>query len=127
MVDDTMICKKCGGEMVPTVEDSVQGLKCSQCGEWDYATTYLPEIYSDKTIYSVFLRPGNHATLQTIKHVASVANCNFIKAKELLCTTDQKILEGTAQTILEAVGKLKSAGIRYVISPDFKYDNSMSE
>ena len=127
MVDDTIICQKCGGEMVPTVEGSVQGLKCSQCGEWDYVTTYLPEIYSDKTIYSVFLQPNNPATMQMIKNIAAVANCNFIKAKELLCTTGQKILEGTAQTILEAVGKLKSAGIRYVISPDFKYDNSMSE
>ena len=96
MVDDTIICKKCGGEMVPTVEGSVQGLKCSQCGEWDYVTTYLPEIYSDKTIYSVFLQPNSPATMQTIKNIATV-------------------------------GKLKLAGIRYVISPDFKYDNSMSE
>ena len=122
-----MICKKCGGEMVSIVEGSVQGLKCSQCGEWDYVTTYLPEIYSDKTIYSVFLQPGNPATLQTIKNVVSVANCNFIKAKEFLCKTGHKIFEGTAQATLEAVNKLKSAGIRYVISPDFKYDNSMSE
>ena len=33
MDENKNICKKCGGEMIPVIEDSVQGLKCIQCGE----------------------------------------------------------------------------------------------
>lgn len=117
-----MICKKCGGEMVPAVEGSVQGLKCSLCGEWSYMTTYISDIKTDKTIYSICLQTGNSTTIQTIKNVAAVSKCNFIEAKELLGKANQIIFEGTAEKTLEAANFLKSVGIKYTISPDFQYD-----
>ena len=123
MNENNNICKKCGGEMIPVIEDSVQGLKCIQCGEWGYMTTYIAEIQTDNTIYSIYLLLDNPITLQTVKSVALVSGCNYLKAKELMSKINSKILEGTVETVLKAVDILKMSGIKYKIFPDFKYDN----
>ena len=107
----------------PVIEDSVQGLKCIQCGEWGYMTTYIAEIQTDNTMYSIYLLLDNPITLQTVKSVALVSGCNYLKAKELMSKTNSKIFEGTAEAVLKAVDILKMSGIKYKIFPDFKYDN----
>ena len=117
-------CKKCAGEMIPVIEDSVKGLKCIKCGEWGYMTTYVSEIQTNNTIYSIYLLLDNPITLQTVKSVALVSGCNYLKAKELMSKTNSKIFEGTAETVLKAVDILKMSGIKYKIFPDFKYDKA---
>ena len=122
MTNNKNICEKCGGEMFPAIEGSVQGLKCSRCGEWGYMTTYIPEIQNDKTIYSILLQNGNPVTLETIKSVASISGYNYLEAKALLVGTNEKVFEGFAEDTLKAAKNLKDNGIKYNIYPDFKYD-----
>ena len=121
-MDNKNICKKCCGKMIFTIEGSIQGQKCSRCGEWGYMTTYIPEIQNDKTIYSIFLQEENPVTLEIIKTVAMISNLNFVNTKELLSETYPKIFEGSAVDTLTAAKVLKGNRIKYRIYPDFKYD-----
>ena len=121
MNDKKILCAKCGGAMLPAVEGSVQGLKCSKCGEWGYLTSYIPEIQADSTSYSISLQAGNIPASQAIKGLASVAQCNFLQAKRLLQESEQIIFTGNAEATLQATIILTEAGIKHIITPDFKY------
>ena len=59
--------------MIPVIEDSVQGLKCIQCGERECMTTYIPEIQTDNTIYPIYWLLDSLITLQTVKSVVLVS------------------------------------------------------
>ena len=121
MKDKNILCEKCGGAMLPAVEDSVQGLKCSNCGSWGYLTSYIPEIQADSTNYSICLQSGSPSTLQAIKSLASVARCNFFQAKKLIQGSEQIIFTGNGEKTLQAITVLTEAGIKHIITPTFKY------
>ena len=121
MNDKKILCAKCGGAMLPAVEESVQGLKCSKCGEWGYLTSYIPKLQADSTSYSISLQAGNTPTSQALKALASVAQCNFLQAKRLLQESEQVIFTGNAEATLQATTILMEAGIKHIITPDFKY------
>ncbi len=47
-----MLCKKCKKEMNWCIDGCIQGWKCPSCG-WDIVTTYIDEMYTDETEYSL--------------------------------------------------------------------------
>lgn len=63
----------------------------------------------------------NTITSQVLKALASVAQCNFLQAKRLLQESEQIIFTGNAEATLQATTILTEAGIKHIITPNFKY------
>lgn len=118
-MSEITICEKCGSVMKPYKEDTTVGMKCENCG-WGWVTTQFDEIYTDDTIYSVSFPKDladNKDALSLISHTTSN---NYITAKKLIESEDI-IMSGKAQTIVEFLKKCKEANISFNVSPEFPH------
>ncbi|MDO4178199.1 MAG: hypothetical protein Q4D21_03320 [Phascolarctobacterium sp.] len=115
-----MKCEKCNEEMIYFQQEQTCGYSCPNCGN-GICTTYYSPVYMDDTIYSVFINASANPNIETIKIIAKICNCNFIKAKGIL-NSGGKITEGEAVLILKIVKQLKEGNIEFKISPEFVYD-----
>ncbi|MGN0160587.1 MAG: cytidine deaminase [Lachnospiraceae bacterium] len=72
-----MICEKCKEKMNWSIEGATQGWRCPVCG-WNIITTYIDEINSDETEYSLYIKKVSEIDAETIKFVAKTANDEYI-------------------------------------------------
>lgn len=78
-----MICEKCKEKMNWSIEGAAQGWRCPMCG-WNIMTTYIDEINTDETEYSLYIESVIDIDTEKIKFVAKTANVNFVIAKQML-------------------------------------------
>ena len=64
-----MICEKCKEKVNWSSVENTQGWKCSVCG-WDIVTTYIEEIYTDETKYSIYIKKLTETDVEKIRVVA---------------------------------------------------------
>ena len=117
---DKIICEKCGTEMVPIDPDKPVGMKCPECG-YGWVTSHIEPKLEDVTVYSIILEQGNEPSVEAIKAVSNVANCNFIRAKAMIVGAPQKMIEGRAVDIERYAKLLDEASVKYYIEPEWIY------
>ena len=115
-----MICEKCKKEMCHFIEGSTQGWRCPLCG-WDIIATYIADIYTDLTEYSLYVNRDADINTDKIRLVAQIANVNFIVARQMLEGTKMCILKAKAPEIRKVIVKMQELDIGYVVTPYFKY------
>ena len=116
---EKIVCEKCGAEM-HIVRDSYQmGMKCPNCG-WGWVTTYNEPIEVDYSVYHVVL-DSKDGSLVNVKLVASIVNCNYLRAKRIIENSPSEIFSGKAVDVREIRDRLVQAGVAFRIEPDFPY------
>ena len=116
---EKIVCEKCGAEM-HIVRDSYQmGMKCPNCG-WGWVTTYNEPIEVDYGVYRVIL-DSKDTSLANVKLVASIVNCNYLRAKRIIENAPSEIFSGKAVDVREIRDRLVQAGMAFRIEPDFPY------
>ena len=116
---EKIVCEKCGAEM-HIVRDSYQmGMECSNCG-WGWVTTYNEPIEVDYSVYHVVL-DSKDGSLANVKLVASIVNCNYLRAKRIIENSPSEIFSGKAVDVREIRDRLVQAGMAFRIEPDFPY------
>ena len=116
---EKIVCEKCGAEM-HIVRDSYQmGMECPSCG-WGWVTTYNEPIEVDYSVYHVVL-DSKDSSLVNVKLVASIVNCNYLRAKRIIENSPSEIFSGKAVDVREIRDRLVQAGMAFRIEPDFPY------
>ena len=116
---EKIVCEKCGAEM-HIVRDSYQmGMECPNCG-WGWVTTYNEPIEVDYSVYHVVL-DSKDSSLANVKLVASIVNCNYLRAKRIIENSPSEIFSGKAVDVREIRDRLVQAGMAFRIEPDFPY------
>lgn len=116
---EKIVCEKCGAEM-HIVRDSYQtGMKCPNCG-WGWVTQYNEPIVEDRNKYRVIL-DSKDTSLVNVKLVASIVNCNYLRAKRIIENAPSEIFSGKAVDVREIRDRLVQAGMAFRIEPDFPY------
>lgn len=117
MDKETVSCEKCGSDMRKIDDSSTVGMECSNCG-WGWVTTN--PVITDRQTYSIFLN-SNKSSVENIKLISSIANCNLITAKKLIETAPASIFSGSALEVRSIKKKLEDEDIPYSIEPEFPY------
>lgn len=115
-----MICEKCKKKMKWSIEGATQGLRCPTCG-WNIITTYIDDINTDETEYSLYIEKVTEVDTEKIKFVAKTANVNFVIAKQMLEKKEACILKAKAPGIKAVIAKLQGLDIDFSVNPSFKY------
>lgn len=119
MNKDIVRCEKCGAEIKPIHETLPIGMECPECG-WGWVSTYIEPILSDSTNYHMVLVSSDNS-LNSIKTVSEVANCNYIEAKKLINNAPVEVFHGQAVEVRAIKEKLEVASIDFKIEPEFSY------
>ncbi len=117
---NTNICEKCGTEMIPINADIPIGMTCPKCG-WGWATSYIDPMLEDETEYSISLSNNPEISMSIIKVIASIANTNYVQAKELIESGNATIYTGNAFEAKKVIDILKTNSINYLVNPEFPY------
>ena len=121
-MNDPEICYTCEGSTIYRIMGMCQGWFCEKCREYSIVTTFMPEILSDPTQYTITLISADANDIEHIKTLAKITNKNFIQTKKFLNTKDEiGIFNGGARETKATVRELELVLIRYKIHPDFKY------
>lgn len=115
-----MICEKCKEKMNWSIEGATQGWRCPVCG-WNILTTYIDEINTDETEYSLYIKKVTEIDAEKIKFVAKTANVNFVIAKQMIEKKEACILKAKASNIKSVIAKLQELNIDFSVNPSFKY------
>lgn len=115
-----MICEKCKEKMNWSIEGATQGWRCPVCG-WNILTTYIDEINTDETEYSLYIKKVTETDAEKIKFVAKIANVNYVIAKQMLEKKESCILKAKAFKIKSVIAKLQELNIDFSVKPSFKY------
>ena len=113
------ICEKCGAEMYDIQTSYTLGMKCPNCG-WGWVTQYNEPIVEDRNKYRVIL-DSKDSSLVNVKLVASIVNCNYLRAKRIIENSPSEIFSGKAVDVREIRDRLVQAGMAFRIEPDFPY------
>lgn len=103
-----------------SIEGATQGWRCPVCG-WNIITTYIEEINTDETEYSLYIKKVTEIDAEKIKFVAKTANVNFVIAKQMLEKKEACILKAKAPKIKSVIAKLQELNIDFSVNPSFKY------
>ena len=117
---EKIFCEKCGAEMNSYQKEGSCGMLCPSCG-WGWATSYTNPIDEDETEYVLTVSPIQDPSLDAVKCIAQIMDCNFINAKSTLKHTYFSKTE-KASEIKNIAKALLKAGIKFTISPEFPYD-----
>lgn len=117
MDKEIVLCEKCGANMHTIDEVCTVGMVCPSCG-WGWVTTN--PLISDIQIYNIFLNTIE-SSVNNIKLISSIVNCNYITAKKLIESAPVSIFSGSALEAKSIIKKLEDADIPYNIEPKFPY------
>ena len=114
-------CPECGN-LVFFRRGSSQGCYClkSDC-EYGFATTYIPEIETDPTIYEVYITSLGTDYQQNIVFLALNFNLNINEARKFKIP-GQLLLKADAVKVFEVRQKLCDRAIEIAIEPKYKYE-----
>ena len=116
---EKIVCEKCGAEMHDIQTSYTMGMECPNCG-WGWVTTYNEPIEVDYSVYHVVL-DSKDSSLANVKLVASIVNCNYLRAKRIIENAPSEIFSGKAVDVREIRDRLVQAGVAFRIEPDFPY------
>ena len=116
---EKIVCEKCGAEMHDIQTSYTMGMECPNCG-WGWVTTYNEPIEVDYSVYHVVL-DSKDGSLANVKLVASIVNCNYLRAKRIIENAPSEIFSGKAVDVREIRDRLVQAGVAFRIEPDFPY------
>jgi large subunit ribosomal protein L7/L12 len=120
MKDDVIFCKKCGAEMRFEKDGHSICWICDRCGNAS-ATTYFEPYEIDSTVYHILLSSPVKTTIDKLKLISEIANCNYIEAKKLIESAPLTIFSGKAIEVKPVKEKLEKADIDFNIEPEFPY------
>lgn len=114
-------CPECGN-LVFFRKNFSQGYYClkSECN-YGYATTYIPEILKDCTVYEVYISSLGDNWKQAIVFLALKFNLNLKEARKFK-TLKKLLFTGNAAEVFKIRSKLQEKGIKIKILPTYKYD-----
>lgn len=118
--DDVFLCEKCGHEMRSFRHGHECGMTCTNCG-WGWVSSYFEQYETDPVAYHISLCAPSEASMTAIKLIAEIATCNYMEAKKLIEAAPTEVFCGQAIDIMKVRERLKDAGIRFEIKPDFPY------
>ena len=118
-------CPNCNSDLITKIEGSTLTISCTNC-DWGLASTYKHPIYTDETIYKVILEKGNLSSIENIKTIAHIMNCNFLQAKKIIESDSPIIVEDQAPEIIIQVRKLNNSNVKYSITPNFPYTDKIN-
>lgn len=118
MNEEKFLCEQCGSELHEFDELCTVGMECPNCG-WCMVTT--SPIISDRHTYNIFINSNILPSINNIKLISEIANCNYITAKKLIESAPVQIFCGSAINVKSAKKKLENANITYRIKPEFPY------
>lgn len=113
-------CPDCGSITEEINEGLTVGAKCTKCG-WSVATTYIPPIMQDQTLYTVNIQNGDHKNENHIKIISKIAGVNFLQARTLLQKEKSIIFKGKALEIKKIKLILEKLNIVTDIEPKFHW------
>ena len=116
---EKIVCEKCGAEMYDIQTSYTLGMKRPDCG-WGWVTQYNEPIEVDYSVYHVVL-DSKDSSLVNVKLVASIVNCNYLRAKRIIENSPSEIFSGKAVDVREIRDRLVQAGVAFRIEPDFPY------
>lgn len=116
MNEEKVLCEKCGSEMCIIDEICTVGMTCPNCG---YGWVTSSRAFADTQTYSIFL-DSNKNSIDNIKLISSIANCNYLMARKLIGSS-VPFFCGSAIKVKSIKKELDDAGIRYRIEPEFPY------
>ncbi len=129
-MSEKIICEKCGAEMIDRSTGDSIFIECPNCG-WGWASTTYDSSMDDETAYEIWLCPGNSQSPEVLRLIADIANVNFLQAKMILNSKEPvMIYKAYTETVaslnkvqkIQVLGRsLKSAQVKFFISPEFKY------
>lgn len=115
------ICPECGN-LVFYRKNSTQGCFCSKSGcNYGYATTYIPEIHKDLTLYKIFILSLGDNWKRNIVFLSLKFEINIQEAREFK-TPGKLLLTADAVEIFHIRQQLKSRGIEIEIIPKYIYE-----
>lgn len=100
---------------------------CPSCGSGIPVNNKSPAIFSDRTIYRIYIEEFDPSDLGHIKTISNVTNENFLHSRKLAEHIPFKIFEGIAYHILGIVEKLGQSTIKYRIEPPFLWTREDTE
>lgn len=118
-------CPNCNSDLISEIKGLTLTISCTNC-DWGLASTYWDPIYTDETIYKVILEKGNLSSIENIKAIAKVVNCNFLQAKKIIESENPIIVEDNAPEIIIQVRKLNNSSLKYSITPNFPYTDKIN-
>ena len=113
-------CPNCGKELKIVIDGSAKNFTCDYCG-YSFATSITEGIEWDSKEYIIILEKDNTADLNQIKTISKLSQYNFIESKKLLINGGV-LNKGRAVYIKQIIQKLKDAGIKFLVTPEFLYD-----
>ena len=114
-------CPECGN-LVFFRHGSSQGCYCLKPNcKYGFATTYIPEIMADETIYKVYVTSLGTSWKQNIVFLALNFNLNINEARKFKIP-GQLLLKANAVKVFEVRQKLRDREIEIAIEPKYKYD-----
>ncbi len=115
-----MICDKCGAEMRFKQDGHSICWVCDNCGE-AVASTYFESYETDLTDYCILLVAPFKATMDILKLISEIANCNYVEAKRIVEKAPVEIFCGKAVEVKAIKEKLEAANLEIRIEPEFLY------
>lgn len=114
-------CPECGN-LVYFRKNLSQGYYClkSEC-DYGYATTYIPEISRDRTIYQVYISSLGDNWKQALVFLVLKFNLGIQEALKFK-QPGQLLLTGDAVKVFDMRERLASKNIKIAISPTYRYD-----
>ena len=114
-------CPECGN-VVFYRRDSTQGCYCikSNC-EYGFATTYIPEIETDLTVYEIYIISLGTNQKQNIVFLALHFNLNINEAVKFKIP-GKLLLKANAVKVFKVRQTLRERAIEILIKPEYKYD-----
>ena len=112
-------CPWCHCRTESFCEDSVMGIRCTNC-EWCIVTTYTEPIRADTTLYTLSIDKIDNADLDQLRTVSKLLGVNYLEARKLLQNGDAKMVNQAVETQKYKL-LLNSKNITFNIYPDFQY------
>lgn len=112
-------CPWCHCRTESFCEDSVMGIRCTNC-EWCIVTTYIEPIRADTTLYTLSIDKIDNADLDQLRTVSKLLGVNYLEARKLLQNGDAKLVDQAVE-IQKYKMLLNSKNITFNIYPDFQY------
>lgn len=112
-------CPWCHCRTESFCEDSVMGIRCTNC-EWCIVTTYIEPIRADITLYTLSIDKIDNADLDQLRTVSKLLGVNYLEARKLLQNGDAKLVDQAVE-IQKYKMLLNSKNITFNIYPDFQY------
>ena len=121
-MEDFNVCPECSDRLIFYRQDSTQSCNClnPKC-EYGFATTYIPEIELDETVYSLYITSLGDDWKQAMVFLSLRFNLGINAARKFK-DSRELLLSGSAAEIFKVREELNRKGISVAIEPEYQYN-----